>query len=332
MIRVVVVGGSGNISLSIVRLLLKQGYDVTCYNRGQRGGVPEGARVITGDRNQRAEFEAVMQREKFDVAIDMMCFTREAAESDLRAFKDVQHFIHCSTVCTYGIHYDWMPVSEDHELRPISAYARGKVAADAVFMGAYYNDNFPVTIIKPSTTFGPRHNLPRQIALDTSWIDRIRKHKPILVCGDGSALHQYLHVDDAAPGFVGVIGRSKCIGQVYNLVDSGYTTWAEYHRAAMRVIGAEVELVGIPLTDIIALKIPNSGICEEIFAHNSYFSSEKLMRDVPEFRPQHTLESAMRDTLAGMYAANSVVDSDTIFWEDQIIRAMRQVRNLRLAV
>lgn len=332
MTRAVIIGGSGNISVSIVRLLLKQGYEVTCFNRGQRGGVPEGARVITGDRHQRADFEAAMQREKFDVAIDMMCFTQEDAESDLRAFKGVQHFIQCSTVCTYGIEYRWMPVSEDHELRPISGYARGKVAADAVFLGAYYADNFPVTIIKPSTTFGPRHNLPRQIALDTSWIDRIRKHKPLLICGDGHALHQYLHVDDAAPGFVGVIGKDRCIGQVYNLVDSGYTTWAAYQRTAMRILGVEVELVGIPLTDIIALKIPNSGICEEIFAHNSYFSNEKILRDVPEFRPQHTLESAMRDTLAGMDAAGSIGDSDTFFWEDQVIHALRQVRDLRLRV
>lgn len=333
MTRVVVVGGSGNISVGIVRLLLKQGYDVTCFNRGQRrGGVPEGARLIIGDRYQRAEFEALMQREKFDVAIDMMCFTKEDAESDLRAFKDVRHFIHCSTVCTYGIQYDWMPVTENHELRPISAYARGKAAADAVFMAAHYSDNFPVTIIKPSTTFGPRHHLPRQIALDTSWIDRIRKFKPILICGDGSTLHQFMHADDAAAGFVGVIGKDRCIGQVYNLVNSGYTTWADYHCMAMYIIGAEVDMVSISLADIIALKIPNSAICEEIFAHNSYFSNEKILRDVPEFCPQHTLEDTMRDALAGMDAVDSIVDSDTLFWEDQVIRALRQVRDLRLRV
>ena len=30
-----------------------------------------------------------------------------------------------------------------------------KICADAVFMAAYHQAGFPVTIIKPSTTYGP---------------------------------------------------------------------------------------------------------------------------------------------------------------------------------
>ncbi|MAF11702.1 epimerase, partial [Candidatus Poribacteria bacterium] len=48
--RVVVVGGTGNISTSIVRELLELGHDVTCYNRGRSGSPPDGVRVIQGDR------------------------------------------------------------------------------------------------------------------------------------------------------------------------------------------------------------------------------------------------------------------------------------------
>ena len=38
--RVVIVGGTGNISTSITRLLLAQGYDVTCFNRGKTHAEP----------------------------------------------------------------------------------------------------------------------------------------------------------------------------------------------------------------------------------------------------------------------------------------------------
>ena len=328
--RVVIVGGTGNISQSIVRLLLAKGDDVTCFNRGQSGDVPDGVRVIIGNRHDRAKFEATMQREKFDVAIDMICFDKDDAASDVCAFRDVQQFIQCSTVCTYGIQYDWMPVTEDHELRPYIPYGRKKAEADAVFLGAYYSDNFPVTIIKPSTTHGPKQGLNRQIAHDFSWIDRIRKNKAIFVSGNGDALHQFLHIDDAAPGFVGVIGKSKCIGQVYNLVDRGFTTWAAYHRTMMKIIGQEVELVGIPLADLMILGVPKTQICQDIFAHNSYFSSEKIMRDVPEFRPQHTLESAMRDILAALDAAGRIPNSETIDWENAIITAQHQVREVKI--
>jgi len=87
-------------------------------------------------------------------------------------------------------------------------------------------------------------------------------------------------------------------------VDRGYATWADYHRTLMRIVGQEVELVGVPLAELVAVNVPAVGICKEIFAYNVVYSSEKLFRDVPEFRPQHTLESAMRHILAAMDAVS----------------------------
>ncbi|MGH8058670.1 MAG: NAD-dependent epimerase/dehydratase family protein [Candidatus Entotheonellia bacterium] len=283
--RICVIGGTGNISTSIVTVLLTQGHEVTCFNRGQSGEVPAGARLIQGDRGDRAAFERTMQAKPFDAAIDMMCFNREDAISSVRAFRHAQHFVQCSTVCTYGIDSDWMPLTEEHPLRPTTAYAQHKAEADAVFLDAYDRRGFPVTIVKPSTTYGPKQGLLRQIAWDFSWIDRIRKGKPLLICGDGNALHQHLHVDDAALGFAHILGKEHCRGQVYNLVDRGFCTWADYHRTAMGVLGRQVDLVGVPLSDLQALNVPNFEICREVFAHHAYYSAEKLARDVPEFHP-----------------------------------------------
>ena len=324
--RICVVGGTGNISQAFVNLLLQQGHEVSCFNRGASGSLPEGARLIQGDRTNRADFEARMQAERFDAAIDMICFDREDALSSIRAFRGVGHFVMCSTVCTYGIHCDWFPTTEDHPLHPITAYGQNKAAADAAFMEAFYHEGFPVTIIKPSTTYGPKQGLLRQIAVDFSWLDRIRKGKPIVVCGDGNALHQHLHVEDAALCFANVVGKAHCIGQTYNMVRRGFTTWADYHRTAMQVLGREVELVGVPMADLRALNIPGFGICEEIFAHHSYFSAEKLFRDVPEFQPRISLAEGMAQVIEAMDRDRRIPDSDGLEWEDHIIAAQRQVR------
>ena len=84
--KIGIVGGTGNISQSIVRLLLEKGHEVVCFNRGQRTRSPEGVRVIQGDRPDREDFERKMQNEKFDAAIDMICFT--AANSRSKAPKN----------------------------------------------------------------------------------------------------------------------------------------------------------------------------------------------------------------------------------------------------
>lgn len=328
--KVCLVGGTGNISTSIVRRLREEGHEVVCFNRGRTARLPEGVRGIEGDRAHEAEFEARMQREKFDAAIDMICYNAAQARSSVRAFRGVRHFVQCSTVCTYGVTYDWLPVTEEHPLRPISDYGRNKVAADEVFLAAHRAEGFPVTIIKPSTTYGPKMGMLRQVAWEFGWIDRVRKGKPILVCGDGKALHQFLHVDDAAPAFAGVLGRPQCIGQIYHMTHRGFITWETYHRVAMKVLGREVEMVGVPLADLMAIDTERFDVCAKIFAHHCYYSAEKLFRDVPEFAPKVPLEEGMQRVIDAMDRSGRIPNSDELLWEDRVIEAQRKVRGVKL--
>jgi len=321
--KVCVVGGTGNISTPIVKLLLEQGHDVTLFNRGQRGGALKDVKVIIGDRKNREDFEAKIKAEKFDAAIDMICFDKMDALSDLRAFAGVSHFIQVSTVCTYGINFDFLPATEDHPLRPITDYGKNKVAADSAFMQAYHRDGFPVTIIKPSTTFGPQTGLFRQVTWDRSWPARIEVGLPLLILGEGSTPHQFLHVNDAAPCFVHVLGRERCIGQTYNMMDRGFTTWQTWHQTAMKVIGKEVELVGVTMAQLDAFDVPGRSASKEIFGHNSYYSNEKLLRDIPEFNPQFSLEQAMRDVYLKTKEARDTPESQNDGWEDRLIKKLQ---------
>ena len=323
--KIGIVGGAGNISQAIVRLLLKQGHEVVCFNRGQTRAVPEGVRVILGDRYDREDFEQKMQAEKFDAAIDMICFTAEDAASSVRAFRGVGWFVQTSTTCTYGVQYDYLPVDETHPLRPNTEYGRNKVAADDVYLEAYHRERFPVVILKPSTTYGPVQGMLRQICWDFSWIDRVKKGKPILVCGDGFALHQHLHVDDIAMAFAGVLGKQHTIGQTYNTVNRGYITWADYHHLAGKILGRQIELVGVPFEVLKLLKVPNMDILEDEFAYNDYYSSEKLFRDVPEFHPQISLVQGMTQVFEVMERDGRIPNSDEITWEDEIIGKQKKV-------
>jgi nucleoside-diphosphate-sugar epimerase len=319
--KICVVGGTGNISSAFVPLLVQKGYEVTIYNRGKKGVTPPGVRWIEGNRHDEAAFEATMQAEKFDAAIDMICFNKEQAESSLRAFRGVQHFVFCSTVCVYGVQYDYLPAREDHPFRPITDYGRNKGAAEMVFMDAWEKEQFPVTIIRPSTTFGPIQGAIRQTGWDYSWIDRIRKGKPIVVCDEGRAKHQFLHVRDAALCFANVPGKTQCIGQAYNMTKQGFTPWREYHLSAMEVLGRQVELVSFPYAVLAQWDIPRFDLCTEIFSYDVVYNPDKLFRDVPEFRPAISLNDALADTIAAMDKAGRVPDSDKLTWEDELIEA-----------
>ena len=321
--KVLIIGGTGNISVSIVHRLLQSGYEVSVFNRGTRNvSFPADVGVMTGDRNDRADFEAAMRGKKFDAVIDMMCLSEEDALSTLRAFPEVGQLIFCSTVCALGIQSDYFPVDETHKLRPVTPYGKGKAAAEAVFLAEYYRSGYPVTIIRPSVTYGRLPTIVRQIGWDNAWIDRIRKGKPILVAGDGMALCQFLHVDDAALGFVGVIGKERCLGQVYHLVKDEVVTWNEYHRAAMHALGREAEIIGAPMRLLRKSNIPGFDICAEVFCHHSYYDGAKIARDVPEFKPAISLEKGLEMTFEYLDSNGLIPSCEEAAWEDDIITLM----------
>jgi hypothetical protein len=97
----------------------------------------------------------------------------------------------------------------------------------------------------------------------------------------------------------------------------------------MQVLGRQVELVGVPLTELIAFNVPNVEICREVFAHHAYYSAEKLFRDVPEFRPMVSLEAGMRQVIDAMDRAGRIPNSDLEDWEDRILAVQRQLKRGR---
>jgi 2'-hydroxyisoflavone reductase len=87
-----------------VKHLLARGAEVQFFNRGRYAAPlsPADVRTILGDRDDADALSAVA-RENFDVVIDMVCFRREQATAAVAAFGGkCQHYIFCSTVCTYG--------------------------------------------------------------------------------------------------------------------------------------------------------------------------------------------------------------------------------------
>jgi nucleoside-diphosphate-sugar epimerase len=325
--RVVVVGGTGNISTGVVRALLQYGHEVTVYNRGLRPSrLPPGVRQLPGDRADRAAFEQTMQAESFHVAIDMICYTAEDAESDLRAFRDVGQLIHTSTVCTFGGPLPKVPADETTPLRPITAYGSNKKAADEVFLAAHARGELPVTIFKPAHTWGPGMIVIRQLGFDHGWLDRIRRGKPILITGDGENLWSFCHSDDIGIAYAAAVGRARCLGETYIATSPRYTTWREYHERVAAGLGYRVTLVEAP-ADLLLLVWPKiTGLLASQARWNQCYCVAKLQRDLPEFQPRISLEDGIPANVAWMEEQGLLEDSRADDTEDRIIAGIDRLR------
>ena len=328
--KIGVVGGTGTISTSVVTGLVERGHDVTCITRGLSGSVAAGARALVGDRNDLDWFIPAVRAASFDAGIDFISYQPEQARASLEAFRGVGRFVHTSTVATIGDEFDWLPATEEHELRPTHPYGTNKLTIDRMYQAAYFAEDFPVTILKPSTTYG-QSKVIRQIGWDTTWVDRIRRGRPIVKIGEGRQLHHLLHADDAALGYAGVLDYDHCIGQTYHLVNPLHTTWDEVHRTAMRLLGREVEQVSVPTETLYALDPQRFMLVPGVLARNQLFTAAKLQRDVPDYRPTVSLESGYARAFEELDRTAGVESSPAGGWEDRVIDEQRRAARRILA-
>ncbi|MDW7657568.1 MAG: NAD-dependent epimerase/dehydratase family protein [Bacillota bacterium] len=330
--RVMVVGGTGNMSTAIVRLLLDRGYDVSIYCRGQSVLPPHpDARVVIGDRTDRTAYIQLMRQGNYDFAIDMICRDLQDAQDDYAAFPDVGRLVFCSTAGIYGeLPAAEMPICEHYSLTlPTWKYGLIKRQAEDFLLGKYLEKRYPVTIIRPSVTFGRMKQLVRQIGMDNVWIDRIRKGKPIIT-GNPYIMRNFLHADDAAYAFAGAIEQSVCIGQTYNMVGLKPYDWQTYHRTMMKVVGRESEMIEVPLETMLANQSATFKVSDLFlysYRYNSYLSGEKIARDIPDFRVRTSLEQGLAQAVDFIERQNLIPDSEQYPGEDEIIRLQLATRH-----
>jgi nucleoside-diphosphate-sugar epimerase len=300
--KVLIVGGTGLISTGIVEHLRERGATVTLFNRAQRQSTSSDLPVIVGDRNVPAQFEERLARERFDVVIDMICFTPAQAEASVRAFAGrTGQFIFCSTVCTYGIEIPpHVLVDETFPLVPTSEYARNKVSCERLFERAASAGHFQTTIIRPSNTYGPGASLIDQMEFDSVVWDRVESGLPVLLAGDGIGLWQATHRHDVGRLFAYAAGNPKTFGEAFNATRDHVFTWRDYYREAAQALSTQAEVVLAPAGWVVAQNPKRFSFLNEITRYHGAYSSQKAKAAVPEFRCEIDFVDGARDTVLDM--------------------------------
>ena len=320
--KVLIIGGTGLISTGIVKALKARGAVITVFNRGQTDDRLGDVLHLVGDRNDFPAFERAMAATgNWDVVIDMICFRPDQAESVIRAFAGrCGHFLFCSTVCTYGNTQTVVPTLESTPQTPHSTYGRDKVACERLFLRANADARLPITIFRPSHTYGPGGIVINNLGFAPTFVDRLRRGRPIVVSGDGHGLWQSAYSEDVGVGFANAAGRKQCVGEAYNIVGDEIVTWDEYTRRTAAAIGApEPRIVHVPTDFLLAVDRPRFSALEEIFRFHGVYSNAKLKRDVPEYNPAMPYEEGVRRTVAWMDQHGKIASADSDPKEDRLI-------------
>lgn len=124
----------------------------------------------------------------------------------------LSHVIIVSTSEVYGT-AQYVPMDENHPIRPQSPYAASKASSDAFAYSYYRTYSLPVTILRPFNTYGPRQTAR---AVIPAVIIQALKSGTINL-GNTDAMRDFNFVADTAGAFAKTLFNEATIGETINI-------------------------------------------------------------------------------------------------------------------
>jgi nucleoside-diphosphate-sugar epimerase len=322
--KVLFIGGTGIISTAVSRQALALGIELFHLNRLQRQTDLTGVHQLTADIHQPEEVHRVLQGLAFDVVVDWIAYTPEDIERDLALFQGrVGQFVFISSASAYQKPPTHPVITEGTPLtNPYWQYSRDKIACEDRLMLAHRQQGFPVTIVRPSLTYGDT-NFPIAIGGWTSYTlpDRLKKGLPIIAHGDGSSLWVVTHSEDFARGFLGLLGNPQALGHAFHITSDEVLTWNQIYETIATALGVQANIVHIP-SDFIAKVAPDlEGNLLGDKTWSVIFDNSKIKTFVPGFQATIPFYAGIRRTLAWFHAdpKRCVVEAEVNREMDRII-------------
>lgn len=234
MSKILVTGGAGYIGSTLVRLLLKKGYQVRVLDRLFFGDeslaeVKDKIEIVKGDiRDARLEvFDGV------DAVMDLAAISNDpAGDLDQQKTLDINYlgrmriahlakkagvsrYILASSCSIYGFQKEML--NEESLPNPLTTYAEANYSAERAVL-PLADDKFTVTVLRQATVFGLSYRMRFDLAVN-GMVGAYYNSGKLNILRDGSQWRPFVHVKDTSRAFILVMesDKSKVNGQVFNV-------------------------------------------------------------------------------------------------------------------
>ncbi|WP_050183720.1 SDR family oxidoreductase [Domibacillus robiginosus] len=328
------IGGTGTISSAVSKYAVEKGWDLYLLNRGNRlDQVPEGATVITGDVEDEKGISERIKDLHFDVIADFIAFKPEHIERDINLFTNkTKQFIFISSASAYQKPLSYFKTSESTPLsNPYWDYSREKIACEDRLMAEYRNKQFPITIVRPSHTYGKQKVPVAFYGKNGSWqvVERIRKGKPVIVHGDGTSLWTLTHNTDFAKAFVGLMANQGAIGEAVNIMADEALTWNKIYDCIGAALDVEVKKFHVSTDFLVGCRPDLEGPLLGDKAGCAVFDNRKIKRLVPEFTATKRFDEGVRESIEHILSNPELqqLDEDFDRFCDKLIEVQQTALN-----
>lgn len=248
--RALVVGGAGFFGSWLVEALLDEGVETVALDRRPPAGLGAADELVHGDAvDVDAEFlDALGVDAVFQLAgsgsvpptllrpLDDLHRNAVTTVSVLEAARHTRCrplFIFVSSAAVYG-EGEWMPMPEDHPLKPVSPYGISKLAAEhyvSLYAGLHELRTF---LVRPFSLYGPRQ---RKLVVYDLLARIVDGESPLTVHGSSAVTRDFVFVEDAARALVTLARAARANGEAYNIASGRPTSLGELVSTMLELAG-----------------------------------------------------------------------------------------------
>jgi nucleoside-diphosphate-sugar epimerase len=334
--KVLFIGGTGNISGACSRQAVQRGIELYHLNRGKaQADIPAVVKTITADIKDKKKVLAALGEMDFDVVVNFIAFTPDDVKQDIEVFTGrTRQYIFISSASVYQKVGGHPVITESTPLyNPYWEYSRDKIACEDLLNDEFRKNGFPVTIVRPSHTYDTVIPLAIGSWRDYTIIDRMKKGQEVIIHGDGTSLWTVTHADDFAMAFVGLLGHQQAIGHVFHITSDELLNWNQIYEAVAEAADAELHAVHIAsdficeVADTIGWEWMRGNLLGDK-AVSTIFDNSKIKRFVPGFHATIPFREGIKRTVQWFEADPSrmVIDEGNNRFMDTVLKAYKEIR------
>ena len=259
--RLLVLGGSGFLSGTVVREALAAGHEVSIVTRGNRP-VPGNINAICADRKDRNGFAKKLAAERdWDLVVDCIGFDADDARQDLSVFSGrCRHLAFVSTDFVYDPARRVVPQAEEPAFYLEEGYGGKKRAAECVFLESGIRN---WTIFRPGHIYGPGSQLgclPLH-GRDPELLVRLKNGEPLRLVGGGLLLQHPVFAPDLAKTILSLAGNVTASGRIFNVANPDIIESRRYYEIIAEVLGVKAVFEAVDLRAFLAENPDKASFC-----------------------------------------------------------------------
>lgn len=306
--KVFVTGGSGFLGINLIRMLLKEGYDVISLDlvEFEYKDCKDKIEHIVGDIRDKKQVDKCMKDCTYCIhcAAALPLYTKEEIfTTDIDGSRNVissahkekiKKFIQISSTAVYGIP-DHHPLVETDKLDGVGPYGVAKIEAEKV-CEKYRNKGMSVSIIRPKSFIGPE-----RLGVFALFYDWAKDGRGFPMIGSGNNKYQLLDVEDLCDAILSCMRLPKSkVNDTFNIGAKEYTTMKEDYQAVLDYAGFGKKIKGFPAGPVIlGLRVleflhlsPLYKWVYETASKDSFVSIEKAEKKL-NFKPKFSNKDAL---------------------------------------